>query len=68
MWVDGREATMRYRAIIPDGDIQCESYEHTDAGVECFREDGEFVAFVPYSSLVAILDEERLAHDDRSIV
>ena len=59
---------MRYRAIIADGDIQCADYELTDNGVECYRDDGEFVAFVPYGSLVALLDEETLTHDDRSIV
>ncbi|MFD1512798.1 hypothetical protein [Halomarina rubra] len=59
---------MRYRAIMPDGDIECASYDRTENGVDCFREDGEFVAFVPYSSLVALLDEETLTHDDRSIV
>ena len=59
---------MRYRAIIQDGDIQCAEYEHTEYGVECYRDDGEFVAFVPYASLVAVLDEETLDHDDRSIV
>ncbi|MWG33020.1 hypothetical protein [Halomarina oriensis] len=52
---------MRCRAIVPDGAIERESYEYTDYGVECDRDDGEFVAVVPYSSLVAFLDEEQLA-------
>jgi hypothetical protein len=59
---------MRYRAILPEGDIECSDYERTDDGVDCFDEDGRFVAFVPYTSLVALLDEETLDHDDRSIV
>ncbi|MFC5971016.1 hypothetical protein ACFPYI_06680 [Halomarina salina] len=59
---------MRYRAIIADGDIQCDDYERTENGIDCFRGDGEFVAFVPYGSLVALLDEETLTHEDRSIV
>ena len=59
---------MRYRAIVADGDIQRDDYELTDHGVDCLSDDGEFVAFIPYSSLVALLDEETLTHDDRAIV
>jgi hypothetical protein len=59
---------MRYRAILPEGDIECSDYDRAEDGLECYREDGEFVAFVPYTSLVALLDEETLAYDDRSIV
>lgn len=57
---------MVYRAILPDGDIECDQYEQGDVGVDLFFE-GTFVAFVPYSNLIAILDEESISGDDRSI-
>ncbi len=57
---------MVYRAILPDGDIECDQYEEGEFGVELFT-DGGFVAFVPYSNLIAILDEEAIPGDDRSI-
>lgn len=57
---------MAYRAILTDGDIDCEQYEEGDHGVELFS-DGSFVAFVPYANLVAIFDEEALPSEDRSI-
>jgi len=56
-----------YRALIRNGSIECDDYEQTDAGVE-FYEDDEFVAFVPYETLHAIVDESSTTAEDRSIL
>ena len=57
-----------YRAILPDGDIACTSYDRQDDGVEVYDEDGTMIAFVPYANLVAVLDEDAIARDERSIM
>ncbi|MFB6103434.1 MAG: hypothetical protein ABEJ73_12840 [Haloplanus sp.] len=56
-----------YRVIIQSGSIECDDYHHTNNGVDLHRDEA-FVAFVPYANLVAIVDEERTAADDRSIL
>ena len=58
-----------YRVIHADGQLLCNSYEHTDYGVE-LHVDGEMLAFVPYESLHVIRDEdvERLDDDDEPAV
>ena len=56
-----------YRAILPTGDIACEDYERQDDGVELYTDDGTMIAFVPYTNLVALVDEEvSLAEEERS--
>ncbi|WP_339106361.1 hypothetical protein [Haloterrigena salinisoli] len=55
-----------YRAILPEGQIQCERYEHTENGVELYDEDDEFVAFVPYANLHAL--EDFHPEEERSIM
>lgn len=57
-----------YRAILPEGTIRCADYERDEDGVELFDEAGTFVAFVPYASLEALVDEEVYATDERSIM
>ncbi|USZ71717.1 hypothetical protein [Natronosalvus halobius] len=57
-----------YRAILPEGQIICARYEHTDTGLELFDEDDAFVAFVPYESLHALLDEDVYSGEERSIM
>ncbi|WP_247728443.1 hypothetical protein [Halovivax limisalsi] len=57
-----------YRALLPEGQIVCASYEHADEGVELFDEDDQFVAFVPYGALNALIDESAYAEDERSIM
>ncbi|WP_089871689.1 hypothetical protein [Halogranum rubrum] len=47
-----------FRAHFPDGDIQCDRYEHTDYGVDLYDEDDEFLAFIPYTNLIALLNED----------
>ena len=57
-----------YRAILPEGQIQCDRYEHAEKGLELYDDDDEFLAFVPYANLHALADEELYAEDERSIM
>ena len=57
-----------YRAILPDTDIDCERYEETQHGVEVFNANDEMIAFVPYTSLVAIINDEVETSEERSIM
>ena len=57
-----------FRAILPEGQILCERYEHTENGVELYDENDAFVAFVPYTNLHALVDEESYGEDERSIM
>lgn len=57
-----------YRAILPEGQIVCERYEHGDKGVELYDENDDFLAFVPYDALNALLDEDAYSSDERSIM
>lgn len=56
-----------YRVLIRSGSIECDDYERTDVGIDCY-EDGEFVAFVPYNNLHAVVDESSTTAEDRSIL
>jgi hypothetical protein len=56
-----------YRALIQTGSIECDDYERTADGVDLY-EDGEFVAFVPYANLQALVDESTASAEDRSIL
>ena len=60
--------TRMYRAILPDTEIDCERYEETENGVELFDGDGEMLAFVPYTSLVALINDDVDIADERSIM
>lgn len=57
-----------FRALLPDGDITCSEYTHTEYGVELYTEADELIGFIPYSNLVAIIDEEIQRNDERSIM
>ena len=57
-----------YRAILPDTEIDCERYEETDHGVELFDGDDRMLAFVPYTSLIAVIDDDATIGDERSIM
>ncbi|WP_226007320.1 hypothetical protein [Natrinema salinisoli] len=61
-----------YRAILPEGQIECERYDHTENGVELYGDDDAFIAFVPYENLHALADEalytEGGGEDERSIM
>ena len=57
---------MIYRVLLQSGSIECDDDERGEHGVD--RSDGgAFVAFVPYETLTAVVDEERTTADDRSI-
>lgn len=44
-----------FKAQISDGEqIQCEDYEVGDHGVELYDEEGEFMAFVPFTHLLYV--------------
>ena len=57
-----------YRAILPEGQIVCERYEKLDEGLELYNEDDDFVAFVPYTNLHAVVDEDVYGEEERSIM
>lgn len=57
-----------YRAILPEGQIVCERFEHGDRGLELYDEDDQFLAFVPYENVHAVLDEDTYGEDERSIM
>jgi hypothetical protein len=57
-----------YRAILPEGQIECERYDHAENGVELYDGDEAFVAFVPYDNLHALVDEEFYGESDRSVM
>ena len=57
-----------YRAILPEGQIVCEHFEHESDGIELYDEDDQFVAFVPYANLHALIDESTFSADERSIM
>jgi hypothetical protein len=56
-----------YRVLIQTGDIKCSEYEQTNHGVDLYEED-DFIAFVPYENLFAIVDESTMTAEDRSIL
>lgn len=53
-----------YRAHFTDGDIQCDNYEETDHGIDLYNEDDEFLGFVPYTSLLVLLNEDADQRND----
>jgi hypothetical protein len=57
-----------YRAILPNGQLECHSYEHGEKGVQLFNEAGEMLAFVPYTNLEALLTEAVYEEDDTSVM
>ncbi|MFP8957282.1 hypothetical protein ACLI4Y_11170 [Natrialbaceae archaeon A-CW3] len=57
-----------YRAILPEGQIRCERYDRTDTGLELYDDDEQFIAFVPYENLHALLNEDVYTGDERSIM
>lgn len=56
-----------FRAILPDGNVLGERFEHTDTGVEIYTEDDDFKAFIPYQNLIALMNEDIIDADDPSI-
>jgi len=56
-----------YRVLVQTGDIKCSEYKQTNHGVDLYEED-DFIAFVPYENLFAIVDESTMTAEDRSIL
>ncbi len=57
-----------YRAILPEGQIECERYERVENGLELYNGDEEFLAFVPYATLQALVSDAAYGEDERSIM
>ncbi len=57
-----------YRAILPNGQLECDDYEHGDRGVELYDADDELLAFVPYQNLEAILTGRAYDSDEPSVM
>lgn len=57
-----------FRAIIPDGDIECTTYEQTERGLELYTDAEELIAFVPYDNLHALINQEVQSSEDRSVM
>lgn len=57
-----------YRAILPEGELECERYEHEDKGVTLFNTDDDMIAFIPYANLHALLNDETYSSHERSIM
>jgi len=57
-----------YRAILPNGQLEAEEYEHVEDGVELYDEDHELLAFVPYANLEALLTEAAYERDDPDVM
>lgn len=57
-----------FRAILPEGQIMCEDYDRTDDGLRLYDESGNFIAFVPYANLHALLNEDVYNESERSIM
>ncbi|WP_199174902.1 hypothetical protein [Halegenticoccus soli] len=57
-----------YRAILPDGDMECDEYEKEEYGVNLYTESGDHIAFVPYANLIAVINEDVDTGDEPSII
>lgn len=57
-----------YRAILPNGQLECTEYEKGDDGVDLYDETGELLAFVPYANLEAMLTERAYESDQPSVM
>lgn len=54
-----------YKAQISDGEqIECSKYEIGEQGAQLYDDDGEFIAFVPFSHLLYV---GRLTEDDQVV-
>lgn len=57
-----------YRAILPNGQLECTDYEKGEEGVDLYDEAGELLAFVPYANLEAMLTERVYESDEPSVM
>lgn len=57
-----------YRAILPNGQLECERYERGEQGVELYDGDGDLLAFIPYQNLEALLTEAAYETDEPAVM
>jgi hypothetical protein len=57
-----------YRAILPNGQLECDDYDRDDDGVKLYTESGELLAFVPYANLEALLTEAAYTGDEPGVM
>jgi hypothetical protein len=57
-----------YRAILPEGSVDCDRYEHVEHGVELYDEDDDLLAFVPYANLEALLTQAAFETEEPSMM
>jgi len=57
-----------FRAILPNGQLEADSYEHVQNGVELYADGGELLAFVPYANLEALMTEHAYEGDEPSVM
>ena len=57
-----------YRAILPNGQLECTSYRKGDHGVELYDNEEELLAFVPYENLEALLTDAATETAGRSVM
>ena len=56
-----------YRVILPEGQLECDRFEQTDTGIECYIDD-EFAAFVPYANCYVVMDEDVVVRTEDTAV
>jgi hypothetical protein len=57
-----------YRAILPEGSVDSDRYEHVEHGVELYDEDDDLLAFVPYANLEALLTQVAFETEEPSMM
>lgn len=57
-----------FRAILPDGNLTCTTFDRGDHGIEIHTDAGELKAFIPYDNLIAVINDEVNDEDNRSIL
>jgi hypothetical protein len=52
-----------YRVKLADGELQCAGYKKGSHGIDLLDDFDDTVAFVPYDTLVAVVDDGRYSGD-----
>lgn len=53
-----------YQVLFPEGQLECTDYERNEFGIDLYNADDERFAFVPYSNLHAVIDDEKTPEDE----
>ena len=53
-----------YSVYLLEGEITCETFEHTENGIERYDEDDDLLAFVPYANLQVVINDETYVPDE----